>query len=244
MVCVKLTSVSPVWICVAEALRRAGQSTTSTIDAIFPLRYAARTDPAIFSKHEMSTISTLGKVAVLEGKWDVKARSYPTYSTRTSKIEQHIEPSSGTSWTSAGSGSRRLYRPARQSIIQSRHFHYPSGNSFSRHSHINQVSYHNYSESGWHFGAERPGRPTTTLSYTSRSTDPMPWRMRALSNIFIMIWLTVVVCNIWGWWVGWSKVDSAKPTPSCWNIGFAIGPIYFGYGCQGWELGFLGLIII
>ena len=80
VVCVKLTSVSPVWICVAEALRRAGQSTTSTIDAIFPLRYAARTDPAIFSKHEMSTISTLGKVAVLEGKWDVKARSYPTYS--------------------------------------------------------------------------------------------------------------------------------------------------------------------
>lgn len=158
-------------------------------------------------------------------------------------IAQHIEPPPGFVWTSPSSEFCQPFEPVQQSIVQKRNVRYPTGNSFIRHDHVEHISYHAQHETGWHLSAERPGGPTTTLSYTSRSTGPIPWWGRALIGTWVMIWLTMMVYYVWGWWMGWFKV-SAQPTSTCWNIGIPIGPVYIGYGCRGWFLEFFGFIII
>lgn len=60
-----------------------GPSTTSSIGAIFPLEAhgcGPHRSLGIVNKHEISTHLAFGVVAVPTGKWDVKARSDPTYS--------------------------------------------------------------------------------------------------------------------------------------------------------------------
>lgn len=120
------------------------------------------------------------------------------------------------------------------STIRNRHFRYPAGNSFIRNDDVNYASYRDQRGNGWHFGAERPGGPFTTLSYTHTSMGPMQWRELALVGTWFMIWLAMIVYYVWGWWMGWFKLVSVELKPKCWHIGLPLGPIYFGYGCEGW----------
>jgi hypothetical protein len=117
-----------------------------------------------------------------------------------------------------------------------RHFRDPDRNSLFRNDYTDYDSYQDKRGNGWHFGGQRPGDPFSMLSYSYTSTDPLGRREFFFFGTVVVLVLAVWAYIIWAWWTGQPAL--ASPEPECWHIGIPLGPVYIGYGCDGffWEI--------
>lgn len=91
---------------------------------------------------------------------------------------------------------------------------------------------------GWRVGGLTPGSGFTGLSYYSHS-DRFEWYDSLIFGGFIVLWVGMVLWLLWSWWNGEVELVKEPAKPKCWKVGLPIGPIFVGYGCEGWfwELG-------